>query len=119
MKAKILPLKGKYYTTKIEIKTSNGSLFTIDIPRLCNKPSIREIDKLCKSLDITHKQYNENIEVVVDGWGGKQPIQSLDIIDSSHMESHETYKAARYIEFMINYSKEIKETTEDKGWLYR
>jgi hypothetical protein len=83
MKAEILPLKGKYYGTKIEIE--DGGIST-EIKIWCSgnyTPSDRELDEA----DMSRAEYNEN----------KNDEQSSIDTSGGHFESQWTYKLAEKI----------------------
>jgi len=97
IKAKLEPLEGKYYGTKIildfegyeeEIILQDNADFT---------PSEREFNRD----GFSKKEYEENI-LVEDGWGGKQPIQELLAPCDSHFESQTTYERALELVKKIN-----------------
>ena len=97
IRAKLKPLKGKYYGTKItldfggyeeEIELWDSAYFI---------PSERELNRD----GFSKKEYEENI-FVEDGWGGKQSIQELLAPCDSHFESQTTYERAIEIIKRIN-----------------
>lgn len=99
MKAKLLPLKQKYYCTEIEIDFQDGG--SKEILKLNDDsnsdPSIREL----KSLGYTQKQWNDNI-IITDGWNNKVKIRESDIINSDHFENKLTYNRALDIISKLN-----------------
>ena len=92
MDAKILPLYGKYYGTKIKIESgpASGSFIGVWVPT--GEPSDREIE----SWGFTRSDWVNNV-MVDDGWGGKAPIQSLDYVCDSHYESDISLRIASAI----------------------
>jgi len=99
MKAKLMPLKGKYYGTEIEIHFEDGE--DKEVFKLWNtgnfEPSIRELE----AYGYTQEQWNNN-EEVDNGWGGKTKIQEMDLTCDSHFESKLTYERALKIIDKIN-----------------
>jgi len=96
--AKLLPLDGKYYGTKIEINFANGDKTEFDIWYSGSYiPSERYLEKY----GYTKQQY-ENNELVDNGWGNKSPIREMDLVCDSHFESEETYLLAKFIVDAIN-----------------
>ena len=98
MKAKLKPLKGKYYGTEI-IVSDNGIEAHIKIWDSGDyEPSKRELE----SHGYTEKQWNEN-ELVDNGWGdAKEPIKSLGLICDCHFESKQSYELAIKIMERLN-----------------
>ena len=105
MKARILPLKGKYYGTEIEIEFNNeenpqpewGNTTSFKLWFSRGNPSTREIN----SWGFTREQWINN-ELVDDGWEEKSPIQELGMLCDSHYESEITYNLALKIVKAIN-----------------
>ena len=99
MKAKLRPLRGKYYGTEIEIDFEDGS--DIEVIKFWNtdgfEPSIRELNKQF----ITQEQWDNNV-IVDDGWGGKINVRELDLMYDSHFESKLTYERALKVIEVIN-----------------
>lgn len=98
MKAKLLPLEGKYYNTKILIEYNNGTSDTIAISASSNfDPSDREIERC----GFTKEEWENNI-VVDDGWGGKMNLQDGELFDGVHSEKQQTYLNALEIVKKLN-----------------
>lgn len=82
MEAKLMPLSGKHYGSEIEI--TDGEISTT-VKIWCNAdyvPSDREL----RECGATREDWDNNTEVD-DGWGGKTPIRSSDIVCDGHFES--------------------------------
>lgn len=90
MKAKLLPLKGKYYGTKILLEHNN--LFTeIELNiRGDYRPSIREITKFG---NFSRKDYENNIQFRDSKSGDLIKLKDLidDSICDNHYETKDTY----------------------------
>lgn len=101
MKATLMPLIGKYYGTKIELRFDNGDREHIKLWNSGDyEPSIREI----KSWGYTQEQWDNN-EIIESGYDGTGPIRSLGLICDSHFESKLTYERAMKIVNAINEQK--------------
>ena len=94
MKAKLLPLKGKYYGTLIEIDFDDNNKTTEEIKLWCDgdyTPSERHLNKF----GYTKQQWDNNEHVTECGWDSNThltPIRQLDLVCDSHFESDLTYK---------------------------
>ena len=97
MKAKMLPLSGKYYGTRIEIRYGLSTQVITLWDNGNFKPSIRQIERL----GYTKEQYDNN-ELVDDGWSGKCTVKEAMGICDSHFESETTYEFARQIVKKLN-----------------
>ena len=100
MKAKILPLDGKYYGTKVEIVDDDGNDFTITLWNSCGwEPSDRELGDKC-----TIKQWRDDVVLPYDDGWGNPTVRAKDWVDlnSGHFESRGTYRMARAIADLIN-----------------
>lgn len=99
MKAKLIPLNGKYYGTKIEIDFDDkGQIETLLVWETSNyNPSIRQLYKM----GYTKKQWDNN-EFVKDGYGGLIPIRELGIINDNHFENELSYERSLKIVNLIN-----------------
>ena len=88
MNAKILPLDGKYYGTKVKIVDNDNNDFVINL--WCQddyEPSDRELGSIC----------------TIDEWRKDEAgILYGDYIDSGHFESRATYHMAKTIVDLIN-----------------
>lgn len=84
MLARLLPLKGKYYGTEVEITNDNGNIYTI---KLWNngvyEPSDRELDGIC----------------TIEEWRKDRDLRE---VCDSHFESRETHEMALTIVALIN-----------------
>jgi hypothetical protein len=107
MRAKLLPLKGKYYGTEIEIEYK-GEVIKISLWKTKGKPSERELQKS----GYTKKQWDDNVHVD-DGWGGKTSIRNIVTCDTHH-ESQYTYELAQEIVSRLTDDQEDK-TQPDKN----
>lgn len=97
-KARLLPLKGKYYGTEVEVKFLNGKKtgFSIWVNN-SYVPSEREVVRCGYTMD----QYKKN-EMVDNGWKGKCTVkEAMDICDD-HFESAESFELANFIVESIN-----------------
>jgi hypothetical protein len=100
MKAKLLPLKGKYYGTEIELYELGGTNrdtaeFSIWIAS--GEPSIRELTEW----GVSQKEWDAN-GIVDDGWGGTAPVKSVGHLCDSHYECALTYRVAKIVVDAIN-----------------
>lgn len=87
MKATLLPLRGKYYGTLIEIE-DEGFKHTISLWHSGSfEPSDRELE------GITIEQWRNNEEVNLAGYGYIPAREIVEICDE-HFESRETYALA-------------------------
>ena len=99
--AELLPLKGKYYATKILLKTQDDKtdIFEINF-RDDHSPSPREIEKLGYSYD----DYVNNI--FVRDWFGEDLAKLQDVTNQhfcdSHYETNQTFLIAQYIVNVLN-----------------
>ena len=85
-------INGKYYETRIS-GTANGKAFWISICSDDREPSDRELEEY----GITRSDWNNNVEVD-DGWGGRCPVKSSELMDSGgHYERQLTLEIARKI----------------------
>lgn len=109
MKAKILPLKGKYYGTEIVVKFEPNELgerawsyeTTFKLWLSDGEPSVRELE----SWNITQEQWDNN-ELVDSEWDGKIHVRDMDILCDSHYESKATYRLAKLIVNAVNNAEE-------------
>lgn len=94
MKATLLPLRGKYYGTLIEIE--DGFKYTISLWHSGSfEPSDRELE------GITIEQWRNNEEVNLAGYGYIPAKEIVEICDE-HFESRETYALALKIVEKLN-----------------
>lgn len=92
MKARIKPLSGKYYGTKVKVFDQHGS-FTIELWDNDDfLPSVRE----CEDSGITQQQWIDN--EIIDGFHAKEILEICD----SHFESDLTYNRALKLVKLIN-----------------
>ena len=102
MKAVLMPLEGKYYDTEILLDFEDG--YEKQVITLSGngyyEPSIRELNRH----GITQEQWDNN-EELDNGWGGKTPIQDMDLFDS-HYERKATYERALSLIEKINANQE-------------
>ena len=100
MKAELLPLKGKYYGTKVKVTNDNGSEYFLTFwSGECREPSDRELKGQC-----TIEQWRDNEELPIeDGWGNPT-TRACDLVacDSCHFESRETYATAKELVDLVN-----------------
>ncbi len=102
MKARLLPLKGKYYGTEIEIIDDEGFEYVIRLWNSVNyEPSDRELDGICT---IQQWRNNEFLPEVIDGWTGEKGVHAKEAVEicDSHFESRNTYKLAKRLTELIN-----------------
>lgn len=92
MKAKLLPLEGKHYGSKIEITDGEISTIVTVWERGDGTPSEREL----ALHGITKDQWDRN-DMVDNGWGGTERVRELDMICSSHFESEWQYQLCKKI----------------------
>lgn len=99
MKAKLLPLEGKYYGTKVEIDFEDeGDKEVLTLWDTTGfELSIREIEKTGYSIE----EYNNN-PVIEHEWFGKSRLQDLLAPSDSHFESKLTYERALAIIEKLN-----------------
>lgn len=100
MIAEILPLEGKYYGTYIRLQLDDGTETIFSIwSEGGGDPSQRELS----DAGYTKKNWDDNI-LIDDGWGGKEPIQSAEVIDTpgGHYETQKDYDVCRFIVDAIN-----------------
>lgn len=91
MIAILIPLRDKYYGTKIYLYFEDGyehEIITLNDPGDFT-PSERELAKH----GFTVEQWDNN-EEVDNGFGGKTEIKKMDLICSGHFESRLTYERA-------------------------
>ena len=86
MRVYIEPLKGKYYGTDIVFGDNSITVWAFGNDW---EPS----DRALAQYGYTRKQWNNN-ELVDNGWGGKSPVQEMDLNCDSHFESDYGYKIA-------------------------
>jgi hypothetical protein len=98
MKAKIMPLRGKYYGTEIKIFDEDGT----DEIKLWDSGDFIPSERELKACGLTLKQWVDNEEVALDD--GKTLAKAKDILEicDSHFESDLTYKRALKIVTAIN-----------------
>lgn len=92
MKAKLAPLKNKYYGTCIDLQVSKYETTGIEI--WCsheNIPSTRE----CAQYKITQQQWINNAPIKTQG--GTYPAKEILEICDSHFESEFTFQLAQHI----------------------
>lgn len=102
MKAKILPLDGKYYGTKIEVTDGKHNHHFKLWNNASFEPSDRELDGECT---IEQWRSNEKItnEDCDDSWYPDGiPLQEMFDVGDGHFESRETYATAVKIVAAIN-----------------
>lgn len=102
MKAKLLPLQGKYYGTEVVINFE-GEEYLIELWGGTTPPSIRELDV------ITPQEWEDNVDVSlhrkdVINWYGCNTIPAQDYFEicDSHFESDTTYRLAQKLVKLIN-----------------
>lgn len=96
--AKLLPLEGKYYSTRVEIYLNKKGVGMIEVgvsSEYC--PSDRELN----GYGLTREDWDNNVEVE-NSWGYKVPLQSSDHWDGSHYENQTSYLIAKAIEEKLN-----------------
>ena len=98
MKAKILPLKGKYYGTIISITDHAGKVHEI---KFWDNGDFTPSDRELERHGFTREQWQENV-LVESGWGIREPVQQVLEICDSHFESQKTYKLCLQIVDAIN-----------------
>ena len=101
MKAKLLPLKGKYYGTYIEIERS-GLTYGIELwENGIFEPSDRELDGECT---IEQWRANDVLPNVINGWTGEKGVKAQEYIEicDSHFESRKTFDTAMAIIKAVN-----------------
>lgn len=100
MNAKLLPLKGKYYGTEIEITDDRGTAHIITLwDNGSYVPSERELD------GISEDDWRANVVQYVDPDYGEIRAQDVVEVCDSHFESKETYELALSIMSAINGEK--------------
>jgi len=107
MKAKLLPLDKKYYSTEIDIVDEKGNTVAgISLWSNDYEPSIREIE----SWGLTQDDWDNN-KLVDDGWGNMTPVRETDYKDpGGHFERVLVYQLAQIIVNAINKRKPQLET---------
>jgi len=116
--AELLPLKGKYYATKVLLKTQNDKtdIFEINF-RDDLSPSPRELEKLGYSYD----DYINNI--FVRDWFGEDLAKLQDVLNQhfcdSHYETNQTFSIAQYIVNVLNTIANIPKSVCDNNELIR
>ena len=98
MKATLLPLRGKYYGTLIEIE-DEGFKHTISLWHSGSfEPSDRELEGICSI-----EQWRNNEKINVEGWNGEllYAREAYEISDD-HFESRETHALALKIVEKLN-----------------
>jgi len=98
MKAELLPLKGKYYGTRIDITDGETRIGPIDLWFSDYTPSDRELEVY----GVTREQWDNNSVEIDDGWGGKCKVRDADLFPDSHHETVKTLEVARIIVDAIN-----------------
>jgi len=98
MEAELLPLESKYYGSKIRVRKNSFE----EVIKIWNNfgdftPSERELKKHGYSLE----DWNNNIEID-NGWGVLEPIQSVELVDTSHFESQSQYLFCKEIIEKLN-----------------
>jgi hypothetical protein len=105
MKARILPLEGKYYGTEIEIDIEKSFPENIVVFKLWNCGNYEPSDRELQEHNITRREWDADKLMLPreDGWGGKtdKPRDVYEICDS-HFESQDTYELAQIICNAIN-----------------
>jgi hypothetical protein len=76
VRAKVLPIKGKHYATKVEVTHPYGDVFTISVAMGIGDPSDNEL----LDMGVDRSGWEANVEVS-DVWGGMVPVQSLFCYD--------------------------------------
>ena len=99
MRATLLPLKGKYYGTKILVEFDNGISEEIV---LWNNGSFTPSDRELEYCEITRYQYDNNLIVDHDNFYGDVPAREACEVYDSHFESQETYENALELIRVIN-----------------
>lgn len=99
MQARLLPLRGKYYGTEIEIQFDNG---ITEVVKMWNNGSYTPSDRELVDCGITRYQYNNNLIVDHDDFYGDVPAREACEICDSHFESQETYENALRLVELIN-----------------
>lgn len=96
--AKLKPLLGKYYGTEIEVVSSDNVKATI---KIWDSGDYTPSNRYLESYGYTEEQWKNNV-LVYDGWNGKAPIRSLDLVCDSHFESKQSYDLAVEIVNRLN-----------------
>jgi hypothetical protein len=109
MKAKILPLKGKYYGTEIEV-TDLPLNSPYHLPscnfKVWHSGDYLSSDRELGSRDLTREEYNNNS--LVECNNELIPAKEMLEICDSHFESQFTYELAQLIVNAINNHNETK-----------
>lgn len=87
MKARLLPLHGKYYGSIIEVTDGDTKTTIKAWANADYTPSEREL----ASHGVSQDDWDSDA-LVDDGWGGKIRIRSSDICSDGHFESKWTYE---------------------------
>lgn len=96
MKARLLPLEGKYYGTRVQIELGPRNVAEISVWHSDGKPSERE----CATWGCTQADW-VNDRLIDGGWGGKEPARRVFPCDS-HYESQTSFEIAEKIVNAIN-----------------
>ena len=92
MSIELEPLEGKYYETRIS-GTIGGKRFWLSVSSEDREPSDRELAEC----GVSRENWNNNVEVD-DGWGGRCPVRSAELMDSGgHYERQLTLEIAQKI----------------------
>ena len=108
MRARLLPLEGKYYGTKIEIIDDDGFDFEIELWNPGNfEPSDRELRGCCT---IEQWRNNEILPNERDSWTVEYGVRARDLvsIEDTNFESRTTHRMALKIIDLINNCKTEK-----------
>jgi len=118
MKARLLPLKGKYYGTTIELTSDSGLIYEVALwNNDIMEPSERELE--ARGEGISLNDWRENRLVLVENInkekvGGeipdkiRQPAREVVGPWDDHFENKETYETARKLVDLINGKVELK-----------
>ncbi len=99
MKAKLKPLRGKYYGTVIDVDFDDGGGDSIELWDCADfQPSDRELAEA----EITREQYNNNEVVDHDSLFGDIPARDALEVCDGHFESQKTYERALKLIAAIN-----------------
>lgn len=98
MKAKILPLNGKYYGTRIVITDDNEHEYEITLWNCAeHEPSDRELDGVC-----TIEEWRRNKPIYSEQDGMAYMARDIVEVCDSHFESRATYALAQKLVGLIN-----------------
>lgn len=97
IEAKLLPLKGKYYGTRIDAISDNSQAGITVWAHKDSNPSDRELAQC----GYTREQWDAN-SLVNDGSGGSALIYDLDLFIDDHFETQKDYELALELVKRIN-----------------